>query len=158
MIFFKLANSAPYLFADEASGYLRLDKQGSEYFNQLDSTDKSLFLDTMKKELADSIPLNIYEISIDKTQFDHKDPDGKNVLILVKIRPPKGDNQIRNVDQTFKDLHAMVRGKEISPLMYDNKNTTKYLDNESGFKRISRLYFFILLISLRQKKKYFTNN
>ena len=62
----------------------------------------------MKKELADSIPLNVSDISIDKTQ-----------LILVKIRPPENDNQIRNVDQIFKDLDAMVRANE--------RNITSYV-------------------------------
>jgi len=92
----------------------------------------------MKKELAISIPLNIDKISIDGTQID-KNPEGKNVIILVKISPSEGDNKIRNVDRIIEDLHVMVRNKESSPLMYDDKMTTKYLDKESGFTRTSKL-------------------
>ncbi len=145
MIYFQLANSEKYKFADEASGYLRLDKQGSEYFDRLDNsesdsfniTSKSKFLDIMKKELADSIiPLNIDKISIVGTQID-KNSEGKNIIILVKISPP-GDDEIRNVDRIIEDLNEMVRNKEISPLMY-NKNATIFLDGDSGFTRTSKL-------------------
>jgi len=145
LIYFQLANSEKYKFADEASGYLRLDKQGSEYFDRLDNsesdsfniTSKSKFLDIMKKELADSIiPLNIDKISIVGTQID-KNSEGKNIIILVKISPP-GDDEIRNVDRIIEDLNEMVRNKEISPLMY-NKNETIFLDGDYGFTRTSKL-------------------
>jgi len=123
---------------------LRLTEEGTRYFNNL--VEKTEFFDQMKRELSESIPLNISQLTINN-KIKH-DKITKQILIVITINPPKF-NKLRSTKQILNDLDMMIKIKEGTPLII-NKMTTIYLDKEHGARKLCKQFskFFKKKISI----------
>ncbi len=117
-----------YLFHLESiNALLCLTEEGTNYFHSLG--EKKEFFDQMRKELSESIPLNISQLIVnDKIEYDIS----TKILISITIHPPE-INKVRNTKQILNDLDKMIKIKDGTPLMMD-KNITIYLDQKFGAK------------------------
>ncbi|CAG8597066.1 1189_t:CDS:2, partial [Diversispora eburnea] len=124
-------------FADKIYGVLRLTKEGTEYYENLNSTGKDKFFTDLRLELSEIIPVNIKRLSSngEKTQVDTTINSGRKILISLNIESSKEE---RSADSILNDLNDMITYKNMTSI--DLFPTTKYLDGDFGFKPTPALW------------------
>ncbi|RHZ82399.1 hypothetical protein Glove_109g262 [Diversispora epigaea] len=122
-------SSSKETFADTVSGVLRLTVEGTEYYENLDTTRKDQFFADLHLELSKILPVNIKRLSSNgKTQVDTTIPS-RQILISLNIESSKDE---RSVASIVGDLNDMIIYKNMTSVgLYP---TTKYLDGDFGFK------------------------
>ncbi|RHZ82308.1 hypothetical protein Glove_109g323 [Diversispora epigaea] len=121
-------------FADTVSGVMRLTAEGTEYYENLNSTGKDQFFTNLHLELSKIIPVNIKRLSSNKkTQVDNTLPS-RQIFISLDIE----SSEERSVASIIDDLNDMIKYKIITSIGLFP--TTKYLDEDYGFKPKQNLW------------------
>ncbi|CAG8617167.1 5530_t:CDS:10 [Ambispora gerdemannii] len=124
-----LYNQPEETFAATTITLLRLTRDGSKYFNELSSSERSEFFDELKRELVLAIPIDPSRIStIKKHQIDTSTPEHQ-ILISYTFEKTREPNQ-RSTKSLINDLDILVRNKEISSISF--YPLTNLLDKEYG--------------------------
>ncbi|RHZ82521.1 hypothetical protein Glove_109g301 [Diversispora epigaea] len=125
-------NSIEKTFADTASGVMRLTIEGTEYYENLNSTGKHQFFTDLHLELSKIIPVNIKRLSSnEKTQVDNTISSHQR-FISLKIESSISSIEERSVAFIINDLNEMITYKNMTSIGLFP--TTKYLDENFGFK------------------------
>ncbi|RHZ82557.1 hypothetical protein Glove_109g34 [Diversispora epigaea] len=120
-------------FADTVSGVLRLTKEGTEYYENINSTQ---FFADLHLELSKIIPVNIKRLSSNgKPQFDTTVGPGRQILISLNIESSKEERSVASIIDNLNDMIAYKNMTSISLFP-----TTKYLDGDFGFKPKQNLW------------------
>ncbi|CAG8572251.1 7568_t:CDS:10 [Diversispora eburnea] len=121
-------------FADKVYGVLRLTKEGTEYYENLNPTGKNKFFTDLRLELSEIIPINnIKRLSSNgKSQVDTV---SHQTLISLNI---ESSSEERSVASIVDDLNDMIVYKNMTSIGL--KPTTKYLDGDYGFKPNQNLW------------------
>ncbi|RHZ78361.1 hypothetical protein Glove_165g29 [Diversispora epigaea] len=106
---------------------LRLTIEGTEYYENLDSTGKSNFFSDLQIKLSKIIPVNIKQLSSnEKTQIDVS----RQIIFSLNIQSTKE----RSIKSIIDDLDDMIKYKSITSISLFP--TTNYLDDEVfGFEQ-----------------------
>ncbi|CAG8599360.1 555_t:CDS:2, partial [Diversispora eburnea] len=124
-------SSSEETFAETVSGALRLTKEGTEYFENLNTAGKYQFFTDLSLELSEIIPVNnIKRLSLNgKFQVDTTVSPSRQILISLRIESSKEE---RSVASIVDDLNVMITYKNMTSIGLES--TTKYLDENFGFK------------------------
>ncbi|RHZ82446.1 hypothetical protein Glove_109g274 [Diversispora epigaea] len=123
-------NPSEETFADTVSGVLRLTIEGTEYYENLNTTGKDQFFTDLHLELSKIIPVNMTRLrSTRKTQVDTTVSPNHQILISLNIESSKEE---RSVASIVGDLNDMITYKNMTSISLFS--TTKYLDENYGFK------------------------
>ncbi|CAG8506429.1 8152_t:CDS:10 [Diversispora eburnea] len=129
-------SSSKETFADTVSGVLRLTKEGTEYYENLNSTEKDQFFTDLHLELSKIIPVNIKRLSSNgKTQVDTTVSPGRQILISLNIQSSKEE---RSVASIIDNLNDIITYKNMTSIGLSH--TAKYLDGDFGFKPKQNLW------------------
>ncbi|RHZ78429.1 hypothetical protein Glove_165g110 [Diversispora epigaea] len=110
------------------SGVLRLTIEGTEYYENLDSTGKSNFFSDLQIILSEIIPVNIKQLSSnEKTQIDGT--ISRQIIFSLNIQSSKE----RSIKSIIDDLDDMIKYKSITSISLFP--TTNYLDEVFGFEQ-----------------------
>ncbi|RHZ82401.1 hypothetical protein Glove_109g261 [Diversispora epigaea] len=122
--------------ADTVSGVLRLTTEGTEHYENLNSTGKDQFFANLHLELSKIIPVNITRLSSNKkTQVDTTVGSNRQIFISLNIESSKEE---RSVASIIDDLNEMIKYKSMTSISLNP--TTKYLDEDFGFKPKQNLW------------------
>ncbi|CAG8575821.1 11199_t:CDS:2, partial [Diversispora eburnea] len=126
----KVDNQCEETLADKVSGVLRLNTEGTELYENLNSAEKDQFFTDLHLELSKIIPVNIKRLSSNrKTQVDTTVKPSHQILISLNIESSKEE---RSVTSIIDDLNEMIKYKSITSISLNP--TTKYLDEDFGFQ------------------------
>ncbi|RHZ77774.1 hypothetical protein Glove_173g63 [Diversispora epigaea] len=118
------------IFADTVYGVMRLTAEGTEYYENLNSTEKDQFFIDLHIDLSKIIPVNIERLSSNgKTQVDNTISPSHQIFISLNIESSK---EGRSVASIVIDLNDMIVYKNMTSVGLFP--TTKYLDGDFGFK------------------------
>ncbi|CAG8728633.1 7143_t:CDS:2, partial [Ambispora leptoticha] len=120
-------------YAASAIGLLRLNLEGTNQYLNLSSSEKRDFLNYLKEDIAQVIPINSNRIEIDnRVGYDYS---SKQPQLLLRLQVnPNNDLSSRNVKEIMLDLDTLISNKKITGLSLHNY--TNFLDEEYGFKQI----------------------
>ena len=133
------------LLLDSARGVLRLNAEGTNLINGLDSESKKTeFINNLKNELAKMIPINPDRLNFIKYQTDYSTTPQTSLLLFKILKPT--DNDGIQVAQIIDDLNTLIKNKLITGV--SRNNYTRLIDETSGFTFTSKQEISI-------KKKFF---
>ncbi|RHZ82560.1 hypothetical protein Glove_109g37 [Diversispora epigaea] len=131
-------NSSEETFADTISGVLRLTTEGTEYYENLNSTEKSNFFFYLQIELSKIIPVDIKRLSSnEKTQIDTTVSSSRQILVSLNIHIESSKEE-KSVASIVDDLNEMIKYKSMTSISLNP--TTKYLDEAFGFEPKQNLW------------------
>ncbi|RHZ82458.1 hypothetical protein Glove_109g153 [Diversispora epigaea] len=132
-------NTSEEIFADTISGVLRLTAEGTEYYENLNSTEKSKFFFDLQIELSKIIPVDIKRLSSnEKTQIDTTVSSSRQILVSLNILNIESSKEEKSVASIVDDLNEMIKYKSMTSISLNP--TTKYLDGDFGFKPKQNLW------------------
>ncbi|KAF0558075.1 hypothetical protein F8M41_010604 [Gigaspora margarita] len=106
-------------------GSLRLTANGTQHFQNLDSSKQSEFIDTLIKELTTMIPTENKRLdSNQNVQFD------KSKLLISFLISGRNKNQKLYSTEIVKNLNLLINNKASTPI--SSGNATSYLDDNYG--------------------------
>src|SRR5437762_1602479 len=105
------------VFKDTATVLMRLTTSGTTTFLSLSSEDRSDFLNQLRFELAESVPIDLSRI--EKTTRFRPDPHtphtSDKLLLKFAIIDTKSQTDM-NVQQIFETLNEMLKNSRTSPI------------------------------------------
>ncbi|KAG9295193.1 hypothetical protein G9A89_006174 [Geosiphon pyriformis] len=126
-----------FIYAEEATGLLRLTLDGTYYLKNLSGPAKPEFFKRLLQEIAETIPIDVKRLST--TQKYQYDPDtGKTRYLIPLTIAPTNDVYQRNADDVCQDLDTLVRFRNITPISM--RSSTIYLDRGYGFRKTESLW------------------
>ncbi|CAG8474070.1 13080_t:CDS:10 [Cetraspora pellucida] len=130
------SRDSPYIYSEPITGTLRLSEDGTIYYNNLTSNQKSLFLMSLRDELASSIPTDSSRLLFSgRTNIDLTTP-AQQILFELIISDTKDLFQ-PNSDQIRTDFNALIENKYITIL--STLPHTTYIDDKHKFESIPNL-------------------
>ncbi|CAG8448987.1 7460_t:CDS:10, partial [Ambispora gerdemannii] len=130
-------------YAASAIGLLRLTLEGTNLYLNLSSDEKRDFLNYLKEDIAQVIPINSNRIDIShRVGYDYS---AKQPQLLLRLQVnSNNDLSSRNVKEIILDLNDLILNKKITGIsLY---NYTNFLDEEYGFKQIHLLLDVLWII------------
>ncbi|CAG8538250.1 13914_t:CDS:2, partial [Racocetra persica] len=125
-------------FAGSVSGLLRLNLDGSTYYESLDSNGKNKFFASLQDDISKILPIAPSRLSSNQhVQVDFSISPGRQIFLSLNLEQTRDKNE-RSVASLIRDLNTMVHNKDITPIGLGN--TTKYLDDTYGFLPSSNLW------------------
>ncbi|CAJ0758533.1 11284_t:CDS:10 [Entrophospora sp. SA101] len=119
-------------YADPANGILRLNVEGTNLFNNLNSTNKPEFIKNLKSELANLTPISPTRLNFIKDQTDYSTSPPTLLLSFEILKPNDNeDPQEINVSQAMDTLNTLIKNKFITVI--SSKNHTSFIDENYGF-------------------------
>ncbi|KAG9295219.1 hypothetical protein G9A89_006200 [Geosiphon pyriformis] len=125
------------LYSDSVQGLLRLDVDGTSYFERLNKEQKAEFFRQMLFEIAQSIPIEQSRLSTSQKYQLDSNSQKRKLLFPLKISDTKNLKK-PNAIQVTQDLNTLILNKEISPISI--KSSTKFLDTTYGYQRTPNLW------------------
>ncbi|CAJ0880955.1 6464_t:CDS:2, partial [Entrophospora sp. SA101] len=111
------------------NGILRLNVEGTNLFNNLDSTNKSKFIKNLKNGLANLTPIDPTRLNFIKDQMDYTTLP-PTLLLSFGILKSNNSEEI-NVSQVIDNLNTLIKNKFITGISIHNH--TKFIDENHGF-------------------------
>ncbi|RHZ58629.1 hypothetical protein Glove_372g76 [Diversispora epigaea] len=103
------------------SGVMRLNIEGTKYYENLNSTGKDNFISDLRTELSKIIPINIEQLSPSVKNLNQK------IYISLKIQSSRSKRSVKSI---IDDLNDMIKYKRITAIsLFPNTN---YLDEDFG--------------------------
>ncbi|RHZ87019.1 hypothetical protein Glove_41g145 [Diversispora epigaea] len=100
---------------------MRLTKEGTEFYDNLTSTEKDDFISDLQIELSKIIPVNIERLSSSVKNLNNQ------MFISLKIQSSKKERSVKSI---IDDLNDMIKYKRITSIsLFLNTN---YLDEDFG--------------------------
>ncbi|CAJ0758683.1 22114_t:CDS:10, partial [Entrophospora sp. SA101] len=128
----EIANNLAIKYADPANGILRLNVEGTNLFNNLNSTNKPEFIKNLKSELANLTPINPTRLNFIKDQTDYSTSPPTLLLSFEILKPNNNeDPQEINVSQVMDTLNTLIKNKFITGI--SSNNHTSFIDENHGF-------------------------
>ncbi|RGB41790.1 hypothetical protein C1646_268362 [Rhizophagus diaphanus] len=127
------------LFFDGIYGKVRLTKNGTSYFDTLNSNQINKFFNNLTQELADAVAVTSKRI-ITNYRFvidTNIESSSKQYLLSIKIDKPQSTSD-RETKLITKDLDTMIRNMDITVLA--SGSSSKYLEPLYGYVTIPRWY------------------
>ncbi|CAJ0833143.1 17533_t:CDS:2, partial [Entrophospora sp. SA101] len=151
-----------------ANGILRLNVEGTNLFNNLDSTNKSKFIKNLKNGLANLTPIDPTRLNFIKDQMDYTTLP-PTLLLSFGILKSNNSEEI-NVSQVIDNLNTLIKNKFITGISIHNH--TKFIDENHGFTFTRNLFeeykvyliiipimiIIIIILILYSYKKYSEGN
>ncbi|CAG8534338.1 7325_t:CDS:10, partial [Dentiscutata heterogama] len=126
-----------YIYSEPITGTLRLTEDGTIHYNNLTSDQKSLFIMSLRDELAQCIPTDSSRILFSgRTNIDLNTP-GQQLLFELTISDTKDLFQ-PNADQIKDDLNSLIENKYITAL--STLPHTSYIDDNHQFESLPNLW------------------
>ncbi|CAH1757826.1 11645_t:CDS:10, partial [Entrophospora sp. SA101] len=116
------------------NGILRLNVEGTNLFNNLDSTNKSKFIKNLKNGLANLTPIDPTRLNFIKDQMDYTTLP-PTLLLSFGILKSNNSEEI-NVSQVIDNLNTLIKNKFITGISIHNH--TKFIDENHGFTFTSK--------------------
>uniref|UniRef100_U9T4M6 Uncharacterized protein n=1 Tax=Rhizophagus irregularis (strain DAOM 181602 / DAOM 197198 / MUCL 43194) TaxID=747089 RepID=U9T4M6_RHIID len=127
------------MFFDGIYGKVRLTKDGTSYFDTLNSNQINKFFNNLTQELADAVAVTSKRI-ITNYRFvidTNIESSSKQYLLSIKIDKPQSASD-RETKLITKDLDIMIRNMDITVLA--SGSSSKYLEPIYGYVTIPRWY------------------
>ncbi|RHZ49464.1 hypothetical protein Glove_520g8 [Diversispora epigaea] len=123
-------------FASTASGVMRLTKEGTQYYETLNSTGQDDFFFDLIDELSKILSIDSKRLSSNKrTEVDDNIRPNRQIFICINIKSSRSEKSVKSI---VDDLYYMIKYKSITSISL--LPTTKYLDEEFGFKPRQNLW------------------
>ncbi|UZO09908.1 uncharacterized protein OCT59_030120 [Rhizophagus irregularis] len=122
------------MFFDGIYGKVRLTKDGTSYFDTLNSNQINKFFNNLTQELADAVAVTSKRI-ITNYRFvidTNIESSSKQYLLSIKIDKPQSASD-RETKLITKDLDIMIRNMDITVLA--SGSSSKYLEPIYGYRR-----------------------
>ncbi|CAG8669951.1 5431_t:CDS:2 [Dentiscutata erythropus] len=120
-------------------GSLRLNKDGTQHFQELNNSEKSNFISTLINELTVMVPTENGRLS-SNGHYQFNDNSKSNILISLSINRAKNGEKMLNT-QLAKNLNQLIINGEHTCI--STGTTTIYLDYNNGFQQTSKnLYIY----------------
>ncbi|PKC65160.1 hypothetical protein RhiirA1_515102 [Rhizophagus irregularis] len=129
------------MFFDGIYGKVRLTKDGTSYFDTLNSNQINKFFNNLTQELADAVAVTSKRI-ITNYRFvidTNIESSSKQYLLSIKIDKPQSASD-RETKLITKDLDIMIRNMDITVLA--SGSSSKYLEPIYGYVTIRKYSFF----------------
>ncbi|GBC53202.2 hypothetical protein GLOIN_2v1886197 [Rhizophagus irregularis DAOM 181602=DAOM 197198] len=131
------------MFFDGIYGKVRLTKDGTSYFDTLNSNQINKFFNNLTQELADAVAVTSKRI-ITNYRFvidTNIESSSKQYLLSIKIDKPQSASD-RETKLITKDLDIMIRNMDITVLA--SGSSSKYLEPIYGYVTIRYAVYIIL--------------
>ncbi|PKY38719.1 hypothetical protein RhiirA4_516542 [Rhizophagus irregularis] len=129
------------MFFDGIYGKVRLTKNGTSYFDTLNSNQINKFFNNLTQELADAVAVTSKRI-ITNYRFvidTNIESSSKQYLLSIKIDKPQSASD-RETKLITKDLDTMIKNMDITVLA--SGSSSKYLEPFYGYVTIRKYSFF----------------
>ena len=131
-----------YYLLDSVDGILRLNVEGTDLLNNLNSVNKSVFIKNLKNGLANTVPMNPDRLNFNKYQMDYS--TSPSILLLsFKILKPNNNEEI-SVAQAMDNLNTLIKNKDTTGI--SRNYYTNFIDEKYGFVFTSKRWTNMLLI------------
>ncbi|CAG8605713.1 21792_t:CDS:10 [Cetraspora pellucida] len=111
------------------TGSIRLTLDGTQLFQNMSSSEKSVFLAALVNEFTIKVPTEKGRLNTNQNvQLDTSSKS--NLLILLSINGAKSGNKL-NSNEVKKNLDQLIRNKQDTPISIGNSS---YLDDFYGFQ------------------------
>ncbi|CAI2170617.1 4700_t:CDS:10 [Funneliformis geosporum] len=126
-------------FTDDKNVLLRLDKIGTQFFNNFSSSEKNQFFDDLLIAFSQVIPVPLERLRTSKRfQYDGSRDDLPFLPVLIQVRLiATRIKEDMNTEQILSDMDTLVKNKMITQLVHFD--TTALLDPEYGVMEIKFL-------------------
>ncbi|CAG8702770.1 182_t:CDS:2, partial [Funneliformis caledonium] len=132
---------------------LRLTDEGTKAYEEyLSAGNRTIFFDSLLKELVDAVPINIRLLDSNKYAERDFDVENHSFLYLISVVIKQVDSE-QDVGTVIKYLRTLIRNKKYTPI--GSGKFTKYLDDTFGIEVTTNLWkkykyglFSVILIGL----------
>ena len=124
---------------DNIDGTVQLSPSGTRFFKGLESTKD--FIDKLKDELADAIPINRERLTSNYKFQNNVRSRNSPTPIILSINIDKAKNKTERTSKSIAaDLNALIRNLPITVLA--SGETSKWLDVTYGYNASRKNSFF----------------
>jgi len=128
-------------------GILRLNVEGTDLLNNLNSVNKSVFIKNLKNGLANTVPMNPDRLNFNKDQMDYS-ISPSTLLLSFKILKPNNNEEI-SVAQAMDNLNTLIKNKDTTGI--SRNYYTNFIDEKYGFVFTSKKWLNMILILILMK-------